>query len=101
MGMSSVGHRGHVSLRFLEANVKSLIFTIGALPVFNCAPPDYNLPFMIVCILVQSLKLQIERKDFNYSKCFVVIKQTKLTKRLNSELVLYSVCSVCHNCANS
>ena len=44
-GTITVGHGGHVPSRFLKANVKSLIFTIGAPPDFiafaYCALPDF------------------------------------------------------------
>ena len=44
MGWSSVGQGGHVPSRFLDANVKYLIFTIGAPQIYNlrllCRPPS-------------------------------------------------------------
>ena len=35
MGVSSVGHGGHVPPRFLNINKKSLILTIGAPQIYN------------------------------------------------------------------
>ena len=44
MGARCVGHGGHVPPRFCEANVKSLILTIGAPPYLYCA-----LPVLLMC----------------------------------------------------
>ena len=46
MGAGCVGHGGHVSPRFCEANLKSLILTIGAPPprFILCSPSFINVP---------------------------------------------------------